>query len=117
MCLGAYNRLTDVAGYHYPFLPVRWLMVDRYPAEKFLRTYNGPLAVVVGGADPVVPAKFGHRLHDRYAGPKRLWEIPEGDHGAVMMQGAEFWREIVGFWTNGEVKAEGEKRESGNGDG
>ena len=49
--------------------------------------------------DEVVPEKFGRRLYDGYAGPKRLWEVREDGHGELMMQPPEFWKEIVGFWS------------------
>jgi pimeloyl-ACP methyl ester carboxylesterase len=57
--------------------------------------------MLVGGADRVVPAKFGRRLYAGYEGPKRLWEFPEGDHGTVMQQPAEVWREIFAFLQRG----------------
>jgi uncharacterized protein len=96
--LGAYHRLVDVAQQHYPLLPVRLLLVDRFPSGDYLRSYNGPVAVLVAGQDQVVPEKFGRRLYDGYAGPKRLWEFPQGDHGSVMQQPSEVWRQIVEFW-------------------
>jgi uncharacterized protein len=95
--LAPFNSLTDVAQYHAPILPVHLMLVDRFPAEKYLRTYHGPIAVLVGGEDQVVPEKFGHRLYDRYDGPKRLWEFPGGNHGTVMIQPPEVWEQIIDF--------------------
>ncbi|MGO8839237.1 MAG: alpha/beta hydrolase [Limisphaerales bacterium] len=95
--LGAYNRLTDVAHYHMPWLPVHLMLVDRFPSEDYLRHYHGPVAVLVAGQDRVVPEKFGRRLYDGYAGPKRLWEFPQGDHGTVMSQPPEVWKQIIAF--------------------
>ncbi len=95
--LAPYDSLTAVAGDHYPFL-LPWLtLVDRFPAEKFLKRYQGPVAVVVGGKDEVIPMKFGRRLYDSYAGPKRLWELPDADHGGVMLAPTETWREVFEF--------------------
>jgi pimeloyl-ACP methyl ester carboxylesterase len=95
--LAPYNTLTDVAQEHMPLLPVHLLLVDRFRSEKYLRNYSGPMAVLVGGADQVVPERFGRRLYDGYAGPKRLWEFPEGDHGTVMEQPPEIWKQIFDF--------------------
>jgi pimeloyl-ACP methyl ester carboxylesterase len=67
-----YNRLADAAQYHYPILPVHLLLVDRFPSEDYLRNYHGPVGVLVAGEDQVVPEKFGRRLYDGYAGPKRF---------------------------------------------
>jgi uncharacterized protein len=93
-----YNRLGDVAQYHAPILPVHWLLVERFPSEDYLRQYHGPVAIFVGGKDHVVPEKFGRRLYDGYAGPKRIWEFPEANHGTVTQRTPEQWKEIVDFW-------------------
>jgi pimeloyl-ACP methyl ester carboxylesterase len=95
--LAPYNSLTDVAQAHMPLLPVHLMLVDRFPAEKYLRNFTGPVAMLVGGQDPVVPEKFGRRLYDSYGGPKRLWEFPEDDHGTVMLQPPEIWKQIFEF--------------------
>ncbi len=95
--LAPYSSLTDVAQVHVRILPVSWILCDRFPSEKYLHGFHGPVAMLVAGGDTVVPAKFGRRLYESYSGPKRLWEFPEGDHGTVMEQPVEIWREIIKF--------------------
>jgi pimeloyl-ACP methyl ester carboxylesterase len=92
-----YNSLVSVGQAHMPIFPVGLILRDRYPAEKHLRAYHGPVAMLTGGQDNVVPQKFGRRLYDSYAGPKRLWEFPERDHGTVMIQPPETWKQIFDF--------------------
>ena len=101
--LAPYNRLTDVAQAHMPLLPVHLLLVDRFPSQDYLRNYHGPVGVLVAGKDRVVPEKFGRRLYDGYTGPKRLWEFPQGNHGTVMMQPPEVWKQIIAFWQTSSV--------------
>lgn len=96
--LAPYNNLAAVGQAHMVILPVRLLLVDRFPSEKYLRTYYGPVAMLVGGQDNVIPEKFGRRLYDAYDGPKRLWEFPKGNHGTVMLQPPEVWKQIIEFW-------------------
>lgn len=96
--LSPYNRLTDVAQYHMPVLPVHLILVDRFPSQDYLRNYHGPVGIVVDGKDKIVPEKFGLRLHDRYAGPKRLWEFPDGGHASITKPPEIFWKEVVDFW-------------------
>src|SRR5262249_16982651 len=71
------NSLVSVGQAHMPIFPVGLILRDRYPAEKHLRMYHGPVAMLTGGQDNVVPEKFGRRLYDSYDGPKRLWEFSE----------------------------------------
>ena len=95
--LSPYNRFTDLAQDHYSFLPVRLLLVDRFPSEQYLRSYHGKVAIMVDGRDDIVPEKFGLRLYNGYAGPKKLWEFPGGWHCDIMEPTPKFWREVVAF--------------------
>jgi pimeloyl-ACP methyl ester carboxylesterase len=92
-----YNSLVDVGQAHMVILPVGLMLVDRYPSTEHLRTYHGPVAMLTGGHDWVVLEKFGLRLYDSYDGPKRLWEFPKGNHGTVMLQPPEIWKQILNF--------------------
>jgi pimeloyl-ACP methyl ester carboxylesterase len=92
-----YNRLANAAQYNYPFLPVHLLLVDRFPSEDYLRNYHGPVGVLVAGQDQVVPEKLGRRLYDKYPGPKQLWEFSLADHGTVMFQPSNVWKQIITF--------------------
>jgi uncharacterized protein len=96
--LAPYDRLSAVAQAHMSFLPAGLLLCDRFPAADDLKTYRGAIAVLVGGQDTVVPEKFGRRLYEGYAGPKKLWEFPQATHGSLMFVGPQVWREVVGFW-------------------
>jgi pimeloyl-ACP methyl ester carboxylesterase len=53
------------------------------------------LAVVVAGADEVIPPESGRRLFRSYPGPKRLWEFPGENHWEGSNRDAAFYRE---FW-------------------
>ncbi len=91
------NRMTDVASYHFPWLPVRWILADRYPAVEWLQKFPGPLAVVVAENDEVIPKRFGRALYDSFAGPKRLWVKP-GMHNTIHASlDAGWWREATEF--------------------
>ena len=96
--LSPYNRLTSVAQEHMPLLPVSLMLVDTFPSEDYLLNYAGPVGIMVDGRDAVVPEKFGLRLYDGYAGPKKLWRFPDGNHIAIMEPAEQFWAEVLDFW-------------------
>ena len=96
--LAPYSRLADVAQAHIRILPVRLLLRDRFPAEDYLHNYHGPLSVLVGGQDSVVPKRFGLRLYNNYSGPKQLSEFPEATHDSLMFQPPAVWKQIIAFW-------------------
>ena len=91
------SRLTDVASHHFPFLPVRLILADRYPAIEWLQNFHGPVAVTVADEDEVIPNRFGRKLYDSYAGPKRLWE-KRGMHNTIHdWLDPAWWWEVVKF--------------------
>ena len=99
--LTPFNSLTAAAGHHYPWLPVRWLLMDPYPSETWLASYPGPVGVVVGTSDRVVPAEFGQRLYEGYSGRKQLWTFEGEDHWEASHRPAEWWAEAFGFLREG----------------
>lgn len=50
-----FDSLANVAQAHYPWLPVRWLMRERYPAVDALRDYPRPVLVLRAARDEVIP--------------------------------------------------------------
>jgi fermentation-respiration switch protein FrsA (DUF1100 family) len=76
----SFDSLPSVAAYHYPFLPVGWLMRTRLNAAAVIREYRGPLLVVHGEHDDIVPARCGRALFDAANEPKKLLMDPRLGH-------------------------------------
>ena len=91
-----WGRLADVASHHYPWLPVKWLLRDRYDTSARLARFDRPVVVVVAGLDDIVPAKFGVRLHSGLGWPRHLVTIGAAGHndwpGRV---DAAWWRSVT----------------------
>lgn len=96
--ISPFSSVADVAQYRYPILPVRLLIEDPFKSRDYLMDYRGKVAITVDGKDDVVPEKFGLRLYDSYAGPKKLWEYPNGGHCEIYIPHAKFWKEAISFW-------------------
>jgi fermentation-respiration switch protein FrsA (DUF1100 family) len=75
-----FSSLTEMGLRHYPFLPVRWLLRDRYPSINRIGGITSPLLVIAGDADRVVPIDDSRALYDAAPHPKRLVVIPDADH-------------------------------------
>ena len=93
-----FNRLSAAASHHYPWLPVRLLLRDRFLNDTYLQGYSGPVAFVVAGQDAVIPSRLGRKLYEGYDGPK-LWRLQEdADHNSVYFEpGSAFWLEVMQF--------------------
>ncbi len=101
LLIAPYNNLSAVAQHHFKIFPVKWILFDKYESDKYLKNYKGPVGILLGGEDRVVPSRFGRRLYDGYQGPKKLWEIPEAGHEELHRAPLEWWREAVEFWRKG----------------
>jgi pimeloyl-ACP methyl ester carboxylesterase len=98
MLFAPYNNLASVGQRQMPYLPVSLILRERFNPAKWLTDYRGPVSFVIAGADEVIPPDLGRKLHDGYAGPKRL-QVSEGaHHNDVAEQSPEWWKEVFSFW-------------------
>jgi fermentation-respiration switch protein FrsA (DUF1100 family) len=75
-----FPSLTEVGRWHYPFLPVRLLLRDRFECLDLGRRLACPLLVVAGEADRIVPASMSRRLYEAAPEPKRFVLVAGADH-------------------------------------
>jgi hypothetical protein len=80
--------LAAVGAEHYPFLPVRALLRDRYPVAERVATIRVPTTVVLGDADSIVPPAQSRAVAAAAADLHRLVEVPGADHNdRVLLDG------------------------------
>lgn len=94
-----WHRLEQVASHHYPWLPVRWLLNDRYDTVAELAMFRAPVLVAVAEHDHIVPPQFGAALHAALPGPKkRLLTIAAAGHNDWPDRvDATWWRDTLAF--------------------
>jgi uncharacterized protein len=59
-----FTELADVGAHHYPFLPVRTLLRDRFPVVEHLSSSLVPTSVIYAARDSVVPSALSARVAD-----------------------------------------------------
>jgi len=85
-----FSSLVDAGAYHYPWLPVRLAMVDRFPSTKRIPAVTCPILHIHGVRDSIVPIELGRKLFaeapDESATgiDKRFVELPNADHNDVV---------------------------------
>lgn len=57
-----FPSLTEIGAHHYPWLPVRFLLQDRFLSHKFISHVTCPILQMHGTDDSIVPLEFGRRL-------------------------------------------------------
>jgi len=75
-----FTSIPDTAACHYPWLPVRLLMRNRFDSLSKIKQYRGPLLMCHGDADTIVPMALGRALFDAANDPKQWIIEPGGEH-------------------------------------
>ncbi len=65
---------------HYPFLPVRTLLKDRFPLARHLADVRAPVTVVYGGDDTIVPPGQSRTVSVAARAIADVVEVPGADH-------------------------------------
>lgn len=93
-----FDSLADVAAAHYPWLPVRWLVQDRYDSIAALKGFGGRVLVLRAGRDVVVPPGNTDRLVQGLPRLSIVVDFPTAGHDDVSAQD-EYWAAMVRFLT------------------
>jgi len=93
-----FTSLPDVGAVHYPWLPVRRLLLDRYPSIERIASVSAPLLVIAGDRDDIVPLSLSKRVYDAAAEPKRFVLVPGAGHNdPALLDGPRMLAEVEGF--------------------
>ncbi|MCH5373594.1 MAG: alpha/beta hydrolase, partial [Planctomycetes bacterium] len=92
------GALVDVAAYHYPWMPVRALMVDRFDSVGHIPAVTCRILQIHGQRDSIVPFSSAKALFaaapERSASgdAKRFVEIAAADHNDIPLVAAAEYR-------------------------
>jgi fermentation-respiration switch protein FrsA (DUF1100 family) len=93
-----FPSLVEVARKHYPFLPVRLLLRDRFSCSDRIASLSSPVLVVAGENDAIVPLEHSRSLFEAAREPKRLVVIPGADHNDYeLLAGERLVFEVLRF--------------------
>jgi fermentation-respiration switch protein FrsA (DUF1100 family) len=92
-----FTSLADLGSVHYPFLPVGLLLRDRFPVVDHVRSYDGPVLVIWGEADTIVPPGQSGAVAEA-ASRSRHVVIAGADHNdPALLDGEEIVEAVVDF--------------------
>jgi len=93
-----FASLGAVAQHHMPFLPVSLLLRDRFDTLDLLTNFEGPMVIVTGSDDTIVPEPLALPLKAAHRGKLLHWSQPGAGHNTIDVNPrAEGWREIDTF--------------------
>jgi uncharacterized protein len=79
----------------FPWLPVGWIMRNRFASIEKIGQYHGPLLVIHGTQDTVIPFTMGQTLFARANEPKRLYAVAGADHNEVAVVGGRLYMQAM----------------------
>ncbi len=77
--------LASLGRVHYPFLPVRSLLRDRFPLVEHLAEVVVPVTVVYGSEDSIVPPDQSLAVAEAARNLRRLVEVDGADHNDIAL--------------------------------
>ena len=94
---GAFTSITDVGAEHYPFIPVRWIVGDRFGSKARIGSITVPKLFVHARDDNTIPIRFGRALYDAAPEPKTFLEVQGGHENAHTVDARLFYGGIQMF--------------------
>ncbi len=82
-----YTSTADVASLTYWYVPVSWLMLDRFRSLDIIQSVKAPILILHGTDDRTIPFAFGEQLYAAAPEPKRFIRIEGGSHSKNLEQG------------------------------
>jgi uncharacterized protein len=92
-----FASLAIVGQHHYPVLPVRWLLRDRFASLDRAHQIRSPVLVIAGTRDSIVPIEHTRRLYDAIVAPKTLVELSADHNDEMLLDGGVMIQSVVAF--------------------
>jgi len=94
--VNTFPSMVDVAAALYPWLPVRWVMENRYDSLSRIKDYNGPFMQSQGAADTLVPIAMARQLYEAAPTKHKKWlQYPDLDHNGQYPE--SYYQEVASF--------------------
>ncbi|KII28978.1 alpha/beta hydrolase [Pseudomonas fluorescens] len=79
-----YNSLEEIAARQYPWVPVKWLLKDRFESGKYAAHIRVSTLLLAASDDEVIPRASTQRLLENFPqGVALLRVVPESGHNSI----------------------------------
>jgi pimeloyl-ACP methyl ester carboxylesterase len=94
-----WDTLAAAAKSLFPFLPVTFLLSDKYDSLGNLRSFKGKISLVGAERDEILPIKHAYNLYQSLPeGQKRMWVIRGAGHNDWPFHAdPSLWKEMTDF--------------------
>tara|TARA_Y100001970_G_C14239657_1_gene864091 strand:+ start:1521 stop:2357 length:837 start_codon:yes stop_codon:yes gene_type:complete len=75
-----FTSMVDAGKTQYPYLPVRFLLKDKYESDKKIKKVKSPILIMHGKIDQIVPFYMGKKMYEIANEPKFSYFSKYDDH-------------------------------------
>ena len=75
-----FTSMIDAGKTKYPYLPVRFLLKDKYESNKKIKNIKSPILIMHGKVDNIVPFYMGKKMYELANEPKYSYFSEYDDH-------------------------------------
>ena len=75
-----FTSMIDAGKTKYPYLPVKFLLKDKYESNKKIQNIKTPILIMHGKVDNIVPFYMGEKMYDLANEPKYSYFTEYDDH-------------------------------------
>ena len=75
-----FTSMVDAGKNHYPYLPIKFLLKDKYDSENKIKNIKSPILVMHGKVDDIVPFSMGQKMYELANQPKYSYFSDYDDH-------------------------------------
>ncbi len=93
-----YTSIAKAGQHHYWYLPVRWLIKDRFPSDEWIGGVTAPLLVLIAEEDTIIPPKMSRELFALANQPKTLKALANSGHNDLSGNGG--MKAVLEFLSN-----------------
>ena len=78
-----YDSMVNMAREQFPLFPAGMLLRHRFDSVKYLADYKGPVSIIYGGSDKIIPGRRTKALIENINGQKEVVLIEGADHNDI----------------------------------
>lgn len=79
-----YNSIEDLAARQFPYLPVRWLLLDKYQSWKYAPQVSAPTLIIAAENDEIVPRQSTEQFRTHFkSGIVSMVILPRTTHNTI----------------------------------
>jgi len=85
-----FDSLQELAALHFPYFPVRWLLLDKYESWRYAPRVTAPTLIVAAEHDEVVPRANSELLQTRFRSGLASFRVVAGTSHNSVSESAEY---------------------------